>query len=349
MDNIIPTPGMEITPINGALVSSATEPFPPSIIEEVDYEVVDPDQPHPNFIESNTQAISLYDLSTKCIIPTFADGTLTISHQNFINATTQAAERVFGELTPVECRVSHPITGRTPEAQYKKQSELLDSDKTLFYQRIAWVCHVKNINRTINGHTTYLCIAGVRSYHEDKLYNRLSPSKFHIVVSWQLKICSNLMVQCSGSIGTMDCMTEADIYQKALELFSSFDPEKENNLRLLENLSTTPIPEELFCKIIGRMRLYQFLPPTEQKKIPLLNIGDQAVNAMIKGYVSNPNFGKKEGEDITTWNLLQLMNESVKQAYIDKWLERNQNCTDFAIGIQRAINGEDTEYSWYLS
>ena len=38
-------------------------------------------------------------------------------------------------------------------------------------------------------------------------------------------------------------------------------------------------------------------------------MGDQAVNAMVKGYVSNPNFGKKENENITCWNLLQLANE----------------------------------------
>ena len=97
------------------------------------------------------------------------------------------------------------------------------------------------------------------------------------------------------------------------------------------------------------MRLYQNLPIEEQKKLPLLTIGDQAVNAMVKNYVTNPNFGKKTGE-ITCWNLLQFANEAVKSSYIDKWLERNQNCTDFAIGIQKAINKKDTDgYSWFLN
>ena len=144
-------------------------------------------------------------------------------------------------------------------------------------------------------------------------------------------------------------MTEADIMQKSLELFSSFNPHKEDTLCLLEHLQSTIVPETLLMTMLGRMRLYQFLPSAEQKKLPPLTIGDQAINAMVKGYISNPNFGKKEGEDFTTWNLLQLMNESVKQAYIDRWLDRNQNCTDFAIGIQKAINGEDTEYNWFLN
>ena len=60
---------------------------------------------HPNFIESNTQAITLKDLTEKNIIPTFSDNSLTISHQNFIGAVTKVANNVFGELTPVECRV----------------------------------------------------------------------------------------------------------------------------------------------------------------------------------------------------------------------------------------------------
>ena len=44
---------------------------------------------HPNFIESNTQAITLEDLTEKNIIPTFSDNSLTISHQNFIGAVTK--------------------------------------------------------------------------------------------------------------------------------------------------------------------------------------------------------------------------------------------------------------------
>ena len=69
---------------------------------------VQDEEKHPNFIESNTQAITLKDLTEKNIIPTFSDNSLTISHQNFIGAVTKVANNVFGELTPVECRVSHP-------------------------------------------------------------------------------------------------------------------------------------------------------------------------------------------------------------------------------------------------
>ena len=342
-----------IEPISGKVVSDLTlgiedaEVIEAEVIEENDEDWGDN---HPNFIESNTQAITLEELTTQNIIPTFSDNTLTISHQNFIMATYRAAEKVFGELTKPELRVSHPIIGRIPSAQHKKVDELLPEEKTIFYQRLAWCCHVKGLTRNINGQTVHLCIGGVRAYNEDKLYAKASPCKVKTFVAYQVRICSNNLIQCDGNSGTIECMTEADIYQKSLELFTAFNPHKEDNLRLLENLSTTTISEELFCKIIGRMRLYQFLPLEEQKQLPLLTIGDQAVNALVKNYISNPNFGRNEGENYTCWNLMQNANEAVKQAYIDKWIDRNQNCTDFAIGIQKAINGEDTEgYSWFIN
>ena len=339
-----------IVPIENEIVSTLSINDQDIVEAEVinDEEWDENDNP-PNFIESNTHAITLEELTTKNIIPTFSDNSLTISHQNFIGAVTKVAEQVFGEMTVPELRVSHPIIGRIPSAQHKKASELADEEKTVFYQRMAFCTHVKNLTKTINGQTVHLCIGGVRAYNEDKLYNRASTMKFKIFVGWQVRVCSNLCLTCDGFSGTIECMTEADIMQKSLELFSSFNPNKENTLRLLENLHLTSISEELFCKIIGRMRLYQNLPIEEQKKLPLLTIGDQAVNAMVKNYVTNPNFGKNAGE-VTCWNLLQFANEAVKSSYIDKWLERNQNCTDFAIGIQKAINGEDTEgYSWFLN
>ena len=346
------TTEMLVVPIEGQISSDITLGLNDQ--EIIEAEVIEDDEDwgddHPNFIESNTQAITLEELATKNVIPTFSDNSLTISHQNFIGAVSKIAEQVFGELTPVEIRVSHPIIGRVPSAQHKKASELTDEEKTVFYQRMAWVCHVKNLTREINGQIVHLCIGGVRAYNEDKLYNRQSAMKFKIFAGWKIRVCSNLCLTCDGNSGTIECLTEADIMQKSLELFTAFNPHKEDTLRLLENLSSTAISEEQFCQIIGRMRLYQFLPLTEQKQLPPLTIGDQAVNAMVKNYISNPNFGKKEGEDFTAWNLMQLANEAVKQSYIDKWLDRNQNCTDFAIGIQKALKGEDTEgYSWFLN
>lgn len=330
---------MTVTPIGGQVMSQL------SLGMEADAE-------HPNFIESNTHSISYDELTTKHVIPTFSEGSLSLSHGSIINATMRAAEEVYGELTPVEIRVSHRIQGRTPEAMNKPASELQDSDITTFYQRMAFISHVKTLTRSINGVEVHLCIGGTRSYSEDKLFGRPTPSKMRLFVGWFVKICSNGCLTCSGNSGSIECLTEADVYEKALALFNGFDLEKETTLELLENLGTTRISESEFCKIIGRLRLYQALPASEQNVLPKVIFGDQAANKIVQGYVSNPNFGLKEGADsISLWEFLQLANEAVKQgAYIDNWLERNQNCTDFVLGIQRALLGTDQDgYDWFLN
>ena len=170
---------MQIIPTDGIIATS------PSVInidaEEIEDAVVlddiDPDN-HPNFIESNTSAVTLEELTEKSIVPTFADNTLTISHQAFIKSVIEAGKTIFGELTPVEIRVSHQINGRIPSALHKKTSELRDNEKTIYYQRMAFVCHVAGLTRFINCQPVHLCIGGVRAYNEDKLFGRESPMKF---------------------------------------------------------------------------------------------------------------------------------------------------------------------------
>jgi len=341
---------MEIEPTVGTVSSPLVIPSD-DIEEAVVLEETDPDN-HPNFIESNTSAITLEELSEKSIVPTFADNTLTVSHQSFIGSVMEAGKSVFGDLTPVEIRVSHQINGRVPSALHKKASELSDDEKTVYYQRMAFVCHVVGLSRTINNELVHLCIGGVRAYNEDKLYGRQSPMKFKIFVGWQVRVCSNLCLSCSGFTGSIECMTTSDIKEKALELFSGFDPIKDDELRTLEALGNTSITEEQFCKIVGRLRLYQALPNTTKTELALPNItvGDQAVNAVVRGYVENPNFKKELGSDtITLWQLLQFFTEAVKQSYLDKWLDRERESVDFVFGIQRALEGTNPEYAWFLS
>ena len=334
---------LAVVPVEGKIVSDQLLNFEGASEHNAEAE-------HPNFLESSTNAISLSDLATKCIVPTFSDSTLTISHQSAIASVYKAAEAIFGELTTPEIRVSHAINGRVASALHKPAKDLTDEEKTLFYQRMAFIAHVKSLTRIVAGSEVHLCIGMCRCYNEDKLYSRKSPEKMKIFCGWTVSVCSNLCLTCDGNSGTVECLTEADIYQKAFSLFSGFNPEKEDTLRLLENLNNTRVSVSQFCHIIGRLRLYQALPTEIQKTLPVIEIGDQAANAAVRGFVSNPNFGLKEGESsISTWSALQLFNEAIKQTVIDRWLDRNQNCTDFVLGIQKALRGEDTEgYSWFL-
>ena len=103
-------------------------------------------------------------------------------------------------------------------------------------------------------------------------------------------------------------MTSADINQKALELFSRFNPEKDNNLNALAQLQDTRLTEDQFCHIIGRMRLLQALPVAQQREIPQFLLGDQVINEATRQYVVNPNFGrKKSAMDMSLSELWELV------------------------------------------
>ena len=317
------------------------------IVEEMKEE--EEQKNHPNFIESNTSGITLEELEQNCIVPSFADNQLTISHQTFIHRIEEAAYHSFTDESfgKTEIRVSHKILGRVPSALHKKKEDLSPEDETVYYQRMAFCFHLKSKSKLMNGEEVHLCIGGVRSLNEENLYRGKSPEKFKIFIGWRVRVCSNLMLTCDGLVGKLEVLSDADLYESALQLFHDFEPEK--SYRLLCGLGNTWISQEQFCQIIGRLRLYQALPASEQNELPLILLGDSAINAATRGYVEDPNFGLRGRSKITCWDLMQLLNEAAKQSYIDKWLERNQNATDFAVGIQKALSGEDTEnYSWFL-
>lgn len=308
---------------------------------------------HPNFIEGPSNGISMEELTFKNIIPTFSDNSLTISHQKYVETTRKAAEVIFGpgNVTAAEARVSHPIIGRIPSAQHKKASELTDDEKTIFYQRLAWIAHITTMNTSINGQPVSLTIGGTRSYHEDKLYARQNPQHFRIFIGFRVRVCSNMMLTCDGVSENLLCMTEADIFQHALQLFQHFNEVKEATLCNLEALNQTWLSQAQFCKILGRLRLYQALPSSQQKQLPQILLGDSVVNAATKQYISNKDFGMGQGDgSISCWQLMNLLNEAVKNSYSDLWIDRNRNCTDFSTGIADALNGNDSQgYSWFLN
>ena len=173
---------LAVVPVEGKIVSDTVLNFEDAPEAEAE------NSEHPNFIESNTEAISIDELVSRCIVPTFSDNTLTIAHQNAIAAVYKAAEEVFGELTPPECRVSHAINGRVASALHKPAKDLTDDEKTIFYQRIAFIAHVKSLTRIVAGQTVELTIGMCRAYNEDKLYSRKSPEKFKVFVGWKVRV-----------------------------------------------------------------------------------------------------------------------------------------------------------------
>ena len=104
-------------------------------IEDVPYEEVTVDEPTiietplVNFLESNTDSISLHDLTADCVVPTWGNQELTIAHQDFIRTVHDAARDYFtGE------NVSSPdILPLVPRSRMYGNQQCCDLPQSIFH------------------------------------------------------------------------------------------------------------------------------------------------------------------------------------------------------------------------
>ena len=300
-----------------------------------------------NFLDANTNHITMDELKTQCVVPTWANQELTISHQDFIESVHDAAKSFYcGEaITTPEVRVSHIVRGRTPDALGKRASELLECEKTQFYQRMAFAFTIPTIYETIEGKRLELCVGGVRNYNDLNLYrSSKGVEKFSVFVGWRVVICSNQVLTGQGVKLSMEVMDLKQLYQQVMELFNQFNPARD--IHLMQTLSNTHLTETQFAQVIGRMRLYQALPQGLSRGIPRLLITDSQINNVCRGYYQNEDFGGKGGS-LSMWDFHNLLTESNKSSYIDSYLSRAVNATDVSVGLNNALHGDST-YQWFL-
>ena len=299
------------------------------------------------FIEANTIEASLEHLRNDCIIPVFAkDNEATLSHVALIE-TVQDATRTFFQGEQIELpdiRVSHVIKGRIPEAIHKPANQLLESDKTIYYERCAFVIQVPTIYETVNGNRLTLTIGGVRAYNHKNLYSKKTAERFKVFIRFTCKVCTNLCVSTDGYLSCLEVTNTNELYRAILELFNRYDPAK--HIHLMQTLGNSYLTEHQFCQLLGRMRLYQSLPQGYQKDIPKMLITDSQINAVAKAYINDENFGSL-GNDISMWKLYNLLTGANKSSYIDSFLDRAVNATEIATGINAALHG-DTKYKWFI-
>lgn len=185
-------------------------------------------QPSP-FILANTIDASLHHLRNECIIPVFSkDNEKTIAHQEFIDLAYNAVQKVFPmqTISAPEIRVSHQIKGRTPDAIHLNVKDLLEHQKTIYYERMAFIIRIPNITEVINGNELSLCIGGVRSYNLENLYNKKSFEKFKFFIGFQNKVCCNLCVSTDGFLAELKVPSTQDLYSKILEAIQNYDTEQ---------------------------------------------------------------------------------------------------------------------------
>ena len=317
--------------------------------ETVEIIVDEPTRAAVNFLEANTEAITIEELATKCVVPTWANMESTIAHQDFINCVHEAAKDFYhGEsVTAPDVRVSHIVRSRVPSAAGKKASELLECEKTQFYQRLAFAFTIPTIYETVRGEKLELCVGGVRNYSDLNLYRASKGlEKFSVFVGWRVVICSNQVLTGEGVKFNMEVTNMSELYRNVLELFHSFNPAKD--IHLLHALSNTYLTETQFAQVVGRMRMFQALPSAQQKRMPQLLITDSQINSVCRDFYRSEHFGMKDNA-ISLFDFHNLLTESNKSSYVDTYLHRAVNATEVSVGLNNVMQGIDNKYAWFLS
>ena len=301
------------------------------------------------FIEANTKEVSVGHLKNDCIIPVFSkDNEVTISHHSFIEAVYDAANEVFrGErVDSPDVRVSHIIKGRIPEAMDKPVNLLLDSDRTIYYERMMFCIEIPTIHEDIAGNRLNLTIGGVRAYNQENLYSRKTYEKFKVFIGFKNMVCCNMCVSTDGYKSEIRVMSLGELYRAAVGLFQSYS--MDNHIMQMKRLQDYSISEAQFAQFLGKSRMYQYLPNKERRMLPEMLMTDTQINLVTKAYYNDENFGRSgDDKEISMWKMYNLLTGANKSSYIDSFLDRSLNAGELSSGICKALGGDD-EYSWFI-
>ncbi len=304
---------------------------------------------HKPFIEANTTQVEFDHLKLDCVIPVFSkDNERTIAHQEFIEIARECAQKVFRNQTfdEPEIRVSHQIKGRIPSAINKSVKDLLDHEKTVYYERMAFIMRIPSITAYVNGNEIALTIGGVRAYNQENLYSKKTFEKFKFFIGFQNMVCCNMCVSSDGYVDDLRADSYLGMREKLLEALQNYKAEQHlSDLKLISNENLT---EQQFAQLIGKARLYNHLPSLDKSTIPELLINDGQITTVARDYYQDSSFCRNESGDINLWSVFNLFTQANKSSYIDTFLDRNANAFEFSSGLAKALNG-DSKYQWFLN
>lgn len=301
------------------------------------------------FIEANTLEVELNHLKNDCIVPVFSkDNERTISHNEFIQVAHECASKIFPHhhFDAPEIRVSHQIKGRVPSAVNKPVKELLDHERTIYYERMAFIIRIPSITENINGNDIALTIGGVRAYNQENLYSKKTFEKFKFFIGFQNMVCCNMCVSSDGFVDDLRADSYIGMRAKLLDVLQAY--QAENHLNSMKQLSQESLTEHQFAQLIGKARLYNYLPKNDKLQIPELLLNDGQISTVAKDYYQDESFCRNESGDINLWSVYNLLTQANKSSYIDTFLDRNVNSFEFSQGLAKALNG-DSSYHWFLS
>ncbi len=300
-----------------------------------------------SFIENNTKQVSLEHLKVVSTIPHFIDNEPSISHAQFIEATDEVVESNFSghRILQPNIRISHTIKGRVPSAIGKPIKELKPEEKTIYYQRCAFMIEVPEITENVNNNQLSLTIGGVRALNQENLYSKRSLEKFKVFIGYKNQVCTNLCISTDGLKADIRVSSVAELKDKINELIQSFDNDR--CLGNMERMSKFSLDELQFAHTIGKMKLYQHLNKAEKVDKLTLLMNDNQIGTVVKNYYEDPNFSRSEKGEINLWEFYNLMTFANKSSFIHNNLERNANAFEFITGLADSLQNQTG--NWFLN
>ena len=314
-----------------------------NVVEEI--EVVSSSKP---FIEANTIGGNLYEINNHHIIPVFVkENEPVISHGEFIDAAMQALSEVYAGETILRpnIRLSHPIKGRIPEARNKPAIDLLEHEKTLYYERMAFAVEIPSISSEIEGSRLNLTIGGVKAYNLDNLVSKNSDQHFKIFVGFKNMVCCNMCVSTDGFLGNLKVKSQDMLFNSILSLLKDFNAVKMSEE--LQQFQHYELSEQQFAQLIGRARMYRHMPEQNKLMIPELGLGDGQINNVCKDYYADNSFCSNPDGSINLWRLYNLLTGANKSSYIDQFLDRSANAYSLSRELMLALQNKSD--CWYLN
>ena len=300
------------------------------------------------FITANTIESSLEEIKQHHVIPVFVkDNEPVISHADFIESTICIVNDIFhGEaiLKPT-VRLSHEIKGRVPEAKGKSAKELLAHERTIYYERCAFIIEIPTIKEEVGGNRLSLTLGGVKAYNLDNLYNRKGVDEhFKIFIGFKNTVCCNMCVWSDGVIGDLKVKNLEQLMACMRTLFVNYSASSQ--VQALNRLTNYSLTEKQFAQLIGRSRMYNFLPSTAKKNITPLLLGDTQLTNVVKDYYRDDSFCREDNGNINLWRLYNLFTSSNKTSYIDTFADRSVNAFQFVDELRSALSNKDE--NWFL-
>lgn len=300
------------------------------------------------FIVANTIPATLADMQRHHIIPVYSkDNEPLISHGELIESAMDTVYRMFPYETVLNpaIRVSHPVKGRIPSARNKPAKELQEWEKTIYYERAAFLIEIPSICQTVDGNELSLTVGGVKAYNMDSLHQRKGVDEhFKVFIGFKNQVCTNLCVWSDGYVADLRVKSVEQLVMAITNLISRYRAEQQ--LAQLAQLTQYALTESQFALLMGRCRLYQYLPNTLKKGIPTLLLGDGQLGTIARDYYRDGSFCRLPDGSISLWKVYNLFTGAVKSSYIDTFLDRNVNAFDLSSGLLQTVRGGTD--NWFL-